>query len=81
MTVEIEVRLPLPDGQIFRYEAMDDILEILAQNPPTEFGNRNLQELTGFGGPSVSKGLSLLESVIRVLSGYEVVSICCRFLV
>ncbi|WP_245835460.1 ArsR/SmtB family transcription factor [Natronolimnobius baerhuensis] len=42
---------------------MDDILEILAQNPSTEFGNRDLQELTGFGGPSVSKGLSLLESM------------------
>ncbi|TYL36160.1 hypothetical protein CV102_23740 [Natronococcus pandeyae] len=42
---------------------MDDILEITAQNPSTEFGNRDLQELTGFGGPSVSKALSLLEAM------------------
>ncbi len=61
--MDIEVRLPLPDEQIFRYEAMDDILEILARNPTNEFGNRDLQELTGFGGPSVSKALSLLEAM------------------
>ena len=67
-----EIRLPLPDEQIFRYEAMDDVLEITAQNPTTEFSNRDLQKLTGFGGPSVSKGLSLLEAmglVIRRNSG------------
>ncbi|WP_433632855.1 nucleotidyltransferase domain-containing protein [Halomicrococcus sp. NG-SE-24] len=61
--MRVDIHLPLPDEQIFRYEAMDDILEIVAQNPATEFSNRELQELTGFGGPSVSKALSLLESL------------------
>ncbi|WP_276280459.1 nucleotidyltransferase domain-containing protein [Halorussus caseinilyticus] len=61
--MRIEIRLPLPDDQIFRYEAMDDILEIAAQNPTEEFTNSELQELTGFGGPSVSKALSLLETL------------------
>ncbi|WP_256393019.1 nucleotidyltransferase domain-containing protein [Natronoarchaeum rubrum] len=42
---------------------MDDILEIAAQNPTEEFSNRDLQDLTGFGGPSVSKALSLLEAL------------------
>ncbi|WP_276299856.1 nucleotidyltransferase domain-containing protein [Halorussus lipolyticus] len=61
--MRVEIRLPLPDDQIFRYEAMDDILEIAAQNPTDEFTNSELQELTGFGGPSVSKALSLLEAL------------------
>jgi predicted nucleotidyltransferase len=61
--MNVELRLPLPDERIFRYEAMDDILEITARNPTEEFSNRELQELTGFGGPSVSKALSLLEAL------------------
>lgn len=70
--MRVEIRLPLPDDQIFRYEAMDDILEITARNPTDEFTNSELQELTGFGGPSVSKALSLLETlglVVRRDSG------------
>jgi predicted nucleotidyltransferase len=59
----VKVRLPLPDEQVFRYEAMDDVLEITARNPTREFSNRELQSLTGFGGPSVSKALSLLEAM------------------
>jgi len=65
--MRVEIRLPLPEDQIFRYEAMDDILEITAQNPAQEFSNRELQDLTGFGGPSVSKALSLLEALGLVI--------------
>lgn len=61
--MHIEIRLPLPDDQIFRYGAMDEIIEITAQNPNDEFTNSELQSLTGFGGPSVSKALSLLETL------------------
>ncbi len=65
--MRVEMHLPLPEEQIFRYEAMDDILEITAQNPTDEFSNRDLQDLTGFGGPSVSKALSLLEQLDLVV--------------
>lgn len=61
--MNVEVRLPLPDEQIFRYGAMDDALEILARHPSAEFSNRDLQRLTGYGGPSVSKALSLFEAM------------------
>jgi len=70
--MRVEIPLPLPDDRIFRYEAMDDILEITARNPTEEFSNSELQELTAFGGPSVSKSLSLLEAlglVVRRDSG------------
>ena len=72
--MSVEVRLPLPDQQIFRYGAMDDIVEILARNPSEEFSNRDLQRLTGYGGPSVSKALSLLESmglIVGRTAGYR----------
>lgn len=62
-SMSVEVRLPLPDEQIFRYAAMDDIVEILGHNPSEEFSNRDFQRLTGYGGPSVSKALSLLEAM------------------
>ncbi|WP_458207702.1 nucleotidyltransferase domain-containing protein [Haladaptatus sp. NG-SE-30] len=65
--MRVELRLPLPNEQIFRYEAMDDILEITAQNPTDEFSNRHLQTLTGFGGPSVSNALSLLTELGLVI--------------
>lgn len=61
--MDVKVRLPLPDEQIFRYGAMDDIVEIVAQNPSSEFSNRDLQRLTGYGGPSVSNALSLLTGM------------------
>lgn len=61
--MDVRVRLPLPDEQIFRYGAMDDIVEIVAQNPSSEFSNRDLQRLTGYGGPSVSNALSLLTGM------------------
>ncbi|OIB58500.1 nucleotidyltransferase domain-containing protein [Natrialba sp. SSL1] len=61
--MDVEVRLPLPDEQVFRYAAMDEALEILARNPTEEFSNRELQRLTGYGGPSVSKALALLEAM------------------
>lgn len=61
--MRVDLRVPLPEEQIFRYEAMDAIIEITAQNPTSEFSNRELQDLTGFGGPSVSKALSLLEEL------------------
>lgn len=65
--MSVKIRLPLPDEQVFRYGAMDDILEIAAQNPSAEFSNRELQSLTEFGGPSVSKALSLLEAMGLVI--------------
>ncbi|WP_254864145.1 nucleotidyltransferase domain-containing protein [Halovivax gelatinilyticus] len=63
----VTLRLPLPDEQVFRYGAMDDIVEILARNPTEEFSNRELQRLTDYGGPSVSKALSLLEAMGLVI--------------
>lgn len=55
--------LPLPNQQIFRYKAADDILELLYRNPHRQFTITQLRETTGHGGKSVDKAINILESL------------------
>lgn len=58
--MEICIDLPLPDDQVFRYGAADEILLIAASNPSEVFTNRELRRATDYGGPSVARALELL---------------------
>jgi len=55
--------LPLPNQQVFRYQAADDILELLYRNPHQEFAITQLRETTGHGGKSVDNAINILESL------------------
>ena len=55
--------LPLPNKQVFRYQAADDILELLYRNPHREFTVTQLRETTGHGGKSVDNAIKILESL------------------
>ncbi len=55
--------LPLPNQQVFRYQAADDILELLYRNPHREFTITQLRETTGHGGKSVDNAINILESI------------------
>lgn len=55
--------LPLPEGQIFRYRAADDILELLYRNPHREFTVSELRNTTGHGGKSVDNAIQILGSL------------------
>lgn len=55
--------LPLPEQQVFRYEAADDILELLYRHPHREFTVTELRELTGHGGKSVDNAINILSGV------------------
>jgi predicted nucleotidyltransferase len=55
--------LPLPEKQVFRYQAADDILELLYRNPHTEFTITQLREITGHGGKSVDNAVKILENL------------------
>lgn len=55
--------LPLPNQQVFRYQAADDILELLYRNPHREFTVTQLRETTGHGGKSVDNAIKILESL------------------
>lgn len=55
--------LPLPEKQVFRYQAADDILELLYRNPHSEFTITQLRETTGHGGKSVDNAVKILENL------------------
>lgn len=55
--------LPLPDEHVFRYQAADDILELLYRNPHREFTITQLRSTTGHGGKSVDSALQILDSL------------------
>jgi predicted nucleotidyltransferase len=67
----VYLRMPLPEQQVFRYEAMDDILELLVRNPEIEFGVTQLREVTGHGGETVSRALDLLKELELVEIRHE----------
>lgn len=51
---EVSISIPLPDEQIFRYNAADDILELLFRNPHRKFTLTELRSVAGHGGKSVT---------------------------
>jgi len=55
--------LPLPQEQVFRYQATGDILELLYRNPHKEFTVTQLRETTDHGGKSVDNALQTLETL------------------
>jgi len=59
------VTLPFPWGeeQVFRYRAMEDILELLIRNPFREFTVSELQSLTNNGSKTTTNAVNLLEDI------------------
>jgi predicted nucleotidyltransferase len=55
--------LPLPEEQVFRYQAADDILELLYRNPHRDFTITQLRETTGHGGKSVDSAVKILKNL------------------
>lgn len=66
----ISILMPLPEEQIFRYKAADDILELLYRSPHTEFTVTQLREATGHGGKSVDNAIQILLS-LDLITGPE----------
>lgn len=60
---EVSLPIPLPNQQVFRYQAADDLLELLYRNPHNEFTVTQLRETTSHGGKSVDNALKILESL------------------
>lgn len=57
------VSMPLPDYHVFRYQAADDILELLYRNPHKAFTITQLRNITGHGGKSVDNAIKILASL------------------
>lgn len=67
-TRSIELHLPFPFGeeQVFRYAAMEDVLELLIRNPFREFSVRQLRDITDNGSKTTSRAVDLLQQLALV---------------
>lgn len=54
---------PFPEERVFRYQAMQDILHHLVNNPFEEFTQDELATITGADVSSVSRAIDLLEQL------------------
>jgi predicted nucleotidyltransferase len=54
---------PFPEERVFRYQAMQDILHHLVNNPFEEFTQQELASITGADISSVSRSLTLLKKL------------------
>lgn len=59
----ILVDYPLPDERVFRYQAMQDILHHLVNDPFEEFTQKELAAITGADVSSISRSVTLLEEL------------------
>jgi predicted nucleotidyltransferase len=57
--------MPFPFGeeQVFRYKAIEDVLELLIRNPFREFTVRQLREITGNGSKTTTRAIDLLQQL------------------
>jgi predicted nucleotidyltransferase len=64
----IGLHLPFPFGeeQVFRYAAMEDVLELLIRNPFREFSVRQLRDITDNGSKTTSRAVNLLQQLALV---------------
>lgn len=62
-SVGLHVPFPLGEEQVFRYEAMEDVLELLIRNPFREFTVRQLRKLTDNGSKTTTRAVDLLQQL------------------
>jgi predicted nucleotidyltransferase len=61
--ISLRLQFPLPDDKVFRYQSVEEILEVLVNNPHQEFSVSQLGEITSQGGGSLSGGIEVLKSL------------------
>ncbi|MFQ3475358.1 nucleotidyltransferase domain-containing protein [Halonotius sp. F2-221B] len=61
--VRLEVPFPFGDEQVFRYKAMEDVIELLVRNPFRAFSVRQLREITDNGSKTTTRAVDLLQQL------------------
>jgi len=61
--IELQIPYPFGEEQVFRYGAMEDILELLTRNPFREFTVRQLREITDNGSKTTTRAVDLLHQL------------------
>ena len=62
-SIELHVLFPFGEEQVFRYGAMEDVLELLIRNPFREFAVRQLRDITDNGSKTTSRAVDLLQQL------------------
>lgn len=61
--IGLEVPFPFGEEQVFRYSAMEDVLELLVRNPFRAFSVRQLREITDNGSKTTTRAVDLLQQL------------------
>lgn len=61
--VELHVPFPFGTEQVFRYQAMEDILQLLTRNPFRAFTVRQLRDVTDNGSKTTTRAIDLLHQL------------------
>lgn len=62
-SITLEVPYPFGTEQVFRYEAMEDILELLLRNPFRKFTISQLRDITNNGSKTTTRAVDLLDQL------------------
>ncbi|SDY93636.1 hypothetical protein [Halopenitus persicus] len=62
-SISIELQYPFPEERIFRYQAMQDVLDVLIDQPYTTYSMSVLATPTGANTGTISKAVRLLSEL------------------
>lgn len=62
-SIRLHVPFPFGEEQVFRYAAMEDVLELLVRNPFREFTVRQLRDVTDNGSKTTTRAVDLLQQL------------------
>ena len=62
-SISIELQYPFPEDRIFRYQAMQDVLDVLIDQPYATYSMSELANLTGANQGTISKAVKLLSDL------------------
>lgn len=62
-SVSIALQYPFPEDRVFRYQAMQDVLDVLIDQPYATYSMSELANLTGANQGTISKAVRLLSDL------------------
>jgi len=62
-SISIELQYPFPEDRVFRYQAMQDVLDVLIDQPYATYSMSELANLTGANLGTISKAVKLLSEL------------------
>lgn len=62
-SISIALQYPFPEDRVFRYQAMQDVLDVLIDQPYAKYSMSELASLTGANKGTISKAVKLLSEL------------------